>query len=79
MHYDIFLSLHYIRESSYFHYLKQFLVLEFRSCLHLVCTTDFPLSFDTGVRDGRNTGKNVKNEQGEVVVACVVKGVEGRT
>lgn len=48
--------------------------MEFRSYLSLVCKTDIPLSFDTGMRDGRNIGKNVKNKHGIVVV---VTGWEG--
>ena len=72
MHYDMLPALHYIHGCSYFYYLRQFLALEFRPYLHFVYKTDFPLSFDTGVRDGRNTGKNVKHEQG-----AVVAGVHG--
>lgn len=68
MHYDRLPALHFICECSHFLYLRQFLALEFRSYLPLVYKTDFPLSFDTGVRGGRNIGKNVKHEQGAVVV-----------
>ena len=42
--------------------------MQFRSYLQLVYETDFPLSFDTSVRDERNMGESVKHGPGAVVV-----------
>lgn len=69
MHYDMLPTLHYICERSHFHYWRQFLALKFRLYLHLVYKTDFPLSFDTGVGDERNMGKNVKHGQRTMVTS----------
>lgn len=43
--------------------------MKFRLYLHLVYKTDFPLSFDTGVGDERNMGKNVKHGQRTMVTS----------